>query len=547
MRHLKNISYKRPLLLVLCFFLCLPLWANNNNDSYTKADCDSIIHKGIKNSEKGNYIKALEYFTIAREMAVKEKWDKEIYSVLFNMGFAYYSMFDDGEALKYFLDAYNIAITQKWTVNELECLNNIANLYTREKMYDKAIEYYTKASEKAVEENIESHIGLPLMNLGYIYNRLDQPEKARPYLQQSIKLLENDFLLSAKVLLLENDLLLGDILKARKGAWDMYNKEPNVAENGLEMFLWIIISKTYFKENQYAQAVSYAQRALNSGSDPEYKKMIFKLMADIYEKSGSYHNALRYKDSIFEAERKLTERKNGRMFENNRVKFEIQSYKNQLYAKEEKLSAERKTFYAIIVIICAVVVILVLIFRQKKIIAERNRNITELNLEKEKNHNLELEREVTKALLEQERLNDEIEAKNRKLSAKALYLSDRNEIIEEIVAYLSKRPKLAKDQTLANHVSSLKAYLRADKEWDNFIKHFEEVNQGFLSRLKEQHPDLTVNDIRFIAYIYMNLSVKEIATILNITIVAAKKRKERLVAKMEISKEIDIYNYISAV
>src|SRR5690606_1456246 len=64
MRHLKNIGYKRPQLLVLCFFLCMPLWAKNNNDNCTKADCDSIIHKGIKNSERGNYIKALEYFTV---------------------------------------------------------------------------------------------------------------------------------------------------------------------------------------------------------------------------------------------------------------------------------------------------------------------------------------------------------------------------------------------------------------------------------------------------------------------------------------------------
>ncbi|RYJ40416.1 Tetratricopeptide TPR_2 repeat protein [Flavobacterium beibuense] len=519
----------------------------NNGEEYTLAECDTLIKKGNKEKDKANYVKALEYYTVAREMALSKNWDRQLFNSLFCTGFSYYSMFDYGEALHFFLDAYNIAVKNKWHEQELECLNNIANIYARQKMYEKAIEYYTKAYKGAKDKNIESHIWLPQMNLGYIYNRMNKPEKARPYLLESTKHLEGHFLASSKVLLIENDLLLGDVVKARKGAWDLYNNEPNAAEMGLDIFLWTIISKSYLKENNYSQAIVFAKRALNRNPDLEFKKNVFVLLSDIYEKSGSYKDALRFKDSILVTEHELTERNNGRVFENNRVKFEIQDYKNQIYVKEQKLASERRVFYAIIVIICATVIIIVLIFRQKKMIAECSRNIIELHLEKEKNYNLKLERKVTKALLEQERLNEEIENKNKKLSSRALYLSDRNEIIEEIVAYLSKKPKLAKDQTLVNHVNSLKAYLRTDNEWDNFIKHFEEVNQGFMSRLKELHQDLSVNDIRFIAYIYMGLSVKEIATVLNITLAASKKRKERLSAKMNISKEVDLYSYISSI
>jgi DNA-binding CsgD family transcriptional regulator len=45
----------------------------------------------------------------------------------------------------------------------------------------------------------------------------------------------------------------------------------------------------------------------------------------------------------------------------------------------------------------------------------------------------------------------------------------------------------------------------------------------------------------------MNLSSKEIASILNITPVASKKRKERIAAKMEIPKNTDLFDYISAI
>lgn len=549
MKPLRNILQKYRLIFVICLLYSSLSMANNGNngEEYTLAECDTLIKKGNKEKDKANYVKALEYYTVAREMALSKNWDRQLFNSLFGTGFSYYSMFDYGEALHFFLDAYNIAVKNKWDEQELECLNNVANIYARQKMYEKAIEYYTKAYKGAKDKNIESHIWLPQMNLGYIYNRMNEPEKARPYLLESTKHLEGHFLASSKVLLIENDLLLGDVIKARKGAWDLYNNEPNAAEMGLDIFLWTIISKSYLKENNYSQAIVFAKRALNRNPDLEFKKNVFVLLSDIYEKSGSYKDALRFKDSILVTEHELTERNNGRVFENNRVKFEIQDYKNQIYVKEQKLASERRVFYAIIVIICATVIIIVLIFRQKKMIAERSRNIIELHLEKEKNYNLKLERKVTKALLEQERLNEEIENKNKKLSSRALYLSDRNEIIEEIVAYLSKKPKLAKDQTLVNHVNSLKAYLRTDNEWDNFIKHFEEVNQGFMSRLKELHQDLSVNDIRFIAYIYMGLSVKEIATVLNITLAASKKRKERLSAKMNISKEVDLYSYISSI
>ncbi len=41
------------------------------------------------------------------------------------------------------------------------------------------------------------------------------------------------------------------------------------------------------------------------------------------------------------------------------------------------------------------------------------------------------------------RLKSELEARNRKLSAKALYLSGRNQMIEEVLSDLTQRPELS--------------------------------------------------------------------------------------------------------
>jgi len=531
--------FSTMLLLLLCS-LC---------NGQTIGHCNALLKKGTAEYAAGNYAKSLEFYTEALTLAEKNHWDKQEYDALINIGNNYYYMLDYGEALEYFLKSYTTAVKNLTPKDEIASLNNIANLYTKEELYDKAKEYYTRAYETAKEQNIESRMGLPLMNLGYIYNLQNQPLQARPYIEQSMPYLEKNpnHYLSAKVLLLENDLLLGNTKKARDGAWALYESMENPTQDNLDYFIWQIVAKSYFEENNFKDAEAYAKKLLAKSPDPDLRRDVFDLLARIYKKSNNLTKALQCKDSIIVLEVKINNSKNGRLFENNRVRFEIENYKNQISAKEQKITGERILFYSVLAVIAALVIIITLALRQKKMLAERTQHMTAFELEKEKTHNLLLEKQITTALLEQERLKNEVENRNRKLSSKALYLSGRNELIEDFVTYLSKKPRLAKDPTIVSYIQSLKNHLKTDNEWDNFIAHFEEVNQGFLNRLKTLHPSLNSNDIRFIAYTYMNLSIKEIAFILNITVVACKKRKERIAAKMEIPKNVDLFDYISAV
>ncbi len=515
--------------------------------SQTIKYCDSLISAGIAETTNRNHIKALELLTHAHSIAESKQWDDRTYSSLLGIGNVYYEMYDFGEALHYFFECYTIAVKKLKPIDEIAALNNIANLYTRDEKYDKAIEYYKKAYELAADKDIDERKGLPLMNLAYIYNKTNQLDEARDYILQALPYLQSEFEVAGKVVLIENELLRGNTQEARKKAFDLYGNTSPSKVNNLGSYVWLIIAKSYFKESNFDMAAKYGLNALQTNPEPNVKRDVLTLLSDVYTKNGIFSEALKYKDSIIKLDQSLYEIKNGRAFYNNRVKFEVQNYKNEILDKEQKIASDQKIFYSTITILLAIVIIILLFVRQMKIIAQRNQKTSELDLEREKNHNLELEKRITDAHLEQERLKNDIEAKNRKLSAKALYLSDRNELIEEIVAYLSKKPILAKDATLANHVRSLKANLRTDNEWDNFITHFEEVNHGFLTRLKTLHPHLTANDIKFIAYIYMNLSVKEIASILNITVLACKKRKERLAAKMEIPKDSDLFTCISMI
>ncbi|MNS64640.1 hypothetical protein D3C72_977750 [compost metagenome] len=275
----------------------------------------------------------------------------------------------------------------------------------------------------------------------------------------------------------------------------------------------------------------------------------------LQKKDGKALAALRMMVSTRDSLDNMTQKN---VYETNKVKFEVLNYKNDLNISREKSRFEHKIFGVSIVFF---ILLLFFLFRmhrnriikqeQKKIIIEREQKIIYLELESEKSNKRMLEQQIkeieSEALLEQERLKNEIEQKNRKLSAKALYLSGRNDMIEEVVNSLSEIPNVSQDNTLKSHIKSLKEHLKSNSEWDNFIIHFEEVNQGFLNCLKEKHPNLTANDIRFICYVYMNLSSKEICSIFNITQEACRKRKERIFNKMEIDKSMSFYEYLSRI
>lgn len=465
-----------------------------------------------------------------------------------NIGNNYHYIFEYGEALNYFLESYTVAM-RLGPQYEIMIVHNIANMYALEDDYEKAGVYYRKAYETAKKHNAgDKLIGMSLSGLAYTMMQKGDVSGSRKYIIESLDYLKDwpKEELATKIMLINNTLMMGNPAKAREDALKLYNSTPHLSYDNTEVNLQLAISESYLNENNYKEAIAYAQKILASNPELDSRQETYQLLADIYTKSNDLPKALHYKDSVFNTQQELNAIKNGRQFESNKVKFEIKQYKSEIAAKEERIGFERMLFYFAMAVALAIIIIGYLMFKQRRTEAERNRQLMLLDLEKEKTNSLMLEKQVTGGLLEQERLKNEVDARNRKLSAKALHLSGRNELIEEIMEHLSKRPKYAKDTTLAAYVDSLRQHLRTDNDWNDFIAHFEEVNSGFLSRLKAAHPQLTVNDIRFIAYMYMKLSTKEIAYILNITPLASKKRKERLVTKMEISKDTDLYDYIAA-
>jgi len=530
-------------------------------EAQTREECDKMVVEGVAEMNRKNHSKSLEILTKAKSVAGENHWYKQEFLAINNIGANYYLMLDYGEALDNYLEAYKIALKELEPNYEMIVLNNIAILYSKEKEFNKAEEYFKKAYDIAEENDDSLKIGLYAVNLATVANEKKEIKKAEAYLKTSFLYLKNvpPILYQAKITKAQNLLLKKDYEGAKKmisGILPELNS-PELSEHRISSYM--LLSSVYENENQPDDAIKFANLAINDRqSSIENRIDAYDKLASLYRKTNQDNIAFQYKDSMMWAKDSLNQVKNGKLFENSRIKFELQNYQKKLTESQKRLNAERRLFYTII----GGIIILILItlwalrnysakLKQRKIIAENSQKIAELELEKEKNGKLLLEQELNEqsalALLEKERFKNEIEAKNRQLASKALSISARNELIEDIIESLSRESEIRGNESLKRRIFELKHHLKKESEWDEFFTHFEETNYGFLSSLKEKHPELTSNDVRFLSYIYMNLSTKEISSLLNITVEACRKRKERIIKKMHLPEEINLYDYLSAI
>lgn len=74
-------------------------------------------------------------------------------------------------------------------------------------------------------------------------------------------------------------------------------------------------------------------------------------------------------------------------------------------------------------------------------------------------------------------------------------------MINQVINSLTNQSKIARNDFLSTKIKELKKLLKNDSEWESFLKHFEEVNQRLLTKLRNKHLELTANNIRFQFYI----------------------------------------------
>jgi tetratricopeptide (TPR) repeat protein/DNA-binding CsgD family transcriptional regulator len=141
----------------------------------------------------------------------------------------------------------------------------------------------------------------------------------------------------------------------------------------------------------------------------------------------------------------------------------------------------------------------------------------------------------------------ELAFKKKELASQTLHLVQKSSFIAELKENLERikqSPDLFKVE-FRRLVMLLKKESAEDKEWEIFKSYFSEVHNDFDKSLKAVYHDITEKEIRLAAYLRMNLTTKEIASLLNVLPDSVLKSKYRLKKKLNLEKDQDLNAYLN--
>jgi AraC family transcriptional regulator, chitin signaling transcriptional activator len=154
----------------------------------------------------------------------------------------------------------------------------------------------------------------------------------------------------------------------------------------------------------------------------------------------------------------------------------------------------------------------------------------------------ELENEQVLMRLKNDQLQQEFENKNRELAVSTMNLIKKNELLSAIKDDLKKSGEETKN--FKSVITTINKNINEDDTWDMFKEAFNNADKDFLKKIKHAHPSLTPNDLRLCAYLRLNLSSKEIAPLLNISVRSVEIKRYRLRKKMDLAHELSLVEYI---
>jgi tetratricopeptide (TPR) repeat protein len=433
------------------------------------------------------------------------------------IGRIYTDLGDYKQSSEHFFESLRISEKTGDKSNFAKALNSIGYLYFEQQNYDKALQYY--AQSLAIGREINDPIGISrgLNNVAAIYAERKQADTAEKYILEAVKI---NIRIGQRLWEGINYLNLGEINQDQKNyevALSYHNKCAAIFGELNNMVMlsasYINLSDYYDETGDTEQSLRFAEKAFAIGQANGLKKTVKnaaeKLHA-IYLKSDDLKNAYKYgmiqyqmKDSLGleESMTKLS-------------KLELQ-YNFEKQGQEEKLVQQRKDFITIIIIISlSLVVILVLLLMSRQKMKARNDRMAK------------------------QKLQDEIDFKNKELTLNVMNLIRKNEILSDI----SNRLMLIENEAVKDETKD--AIIRIahdlqknteDEIWEEFELRFKQVHGEFYERLMQKFPDLSPNDLKLCAFLRLNITSKEICKMTGQRLSSLEIARHRLRKKLGIS------------
>lgn len=168
--------------------------------------------------------------------------------------------------------------------------------------------------------------------------------------------------------------------------------------------------------------------------------------------------------------------------------------------------------------------------------------------ELEQQRQAELQAQREEEILQTQQLKVALQNKNNELILQTSALVRRNQAIQSFMVELEAQKELLGDrypQKLYKKLHQLmEEAIRSQEDWSLFDSYFQNAHQHFVERLQHTYPDLTAGDLRICCLLRMNLSTKELASLLNISVRAVELRRYRLRKRLGLNGDTNLVDFL---
>nr|NQU92263.1 tetratricopeptide repeat protein [Bacteroidota bacterium] len=513
-------------LCMCCFFLplCRAQTVIGHQDSLSSSYYNELAAKNIRR----NSINSLNYATRAYELALEENSVGEEIESLLLTGLANYYIQNTIEATEAFIEVIDHPDVYKYPIKKAEAYRGLALVNIFWENFESALKDLNNALSLTNETDYSTNAKI-LSARAKCHAIMMQHDSAIYY---SDKVYEYFTILkdTLGIIYLKNNLgntyrNMGNYPQARRLFEEALALNRTVDDIQASSSILTNLGNLYAQSNQIDSALMFlrlGERYALENNHIHFLEYNYKTRADLFAKENQTDSAFYYLNKYFTIHDTIFDQtKSARILAIQNKYVQEKKQREILILKEKEKQRNIILWSSIVVTILALIVLFLL----------RNHYQLKSRLHQKEN----------------EQLNQELAIKERELISNLIQLMEKGEIIAGIkseIGSLLNSPKTDRQKSLTELISRLNSSVYIEKEWEKIKIHFDKVHPVFYKTLTNEYSNLTQNDLRLCAYIKLNLSSKEIASLTNIEHRTVQTAKYRLKKKLGITGETGLIEYL---
>lgn len=469
--------------------------------------CAIYIQLGKFFKHSGIFPEAIDQFNEASIIAKELKNDSLQIAIQNEFGAIQLLLKNYGKSKEYL--AKNIVRAEKLDYKKLAAVAHelMGTCFEKESNYEAALEHQKESLSLFQSLNDRKGVAVVNENIGSIYEDLEQYEEARSYFMKSYGYFSTT------------------TLEARM----------NVLNN---------IGDTYRKTGDFQQGIFYTSQAKELAiqyNDGHQMESAYRDLAKTYvamkDFEQAYENLLhsnKIKEEMFYSQNFDQMNVLQTVYDTKLKEDQIRSLTQQNEINQAK---QNLMWFAIFVLLIGGATFYFLINKKRKATVKLQEYEQRM-----------MRAELKQKEIEEKNLQNEIHLKTASLSKYSLNLAQKNKLITDIAATLKKlsgRTKVDVDAKLKSLAKELTDALEQEDEWDEFMHFFEDIHPDFIKNISASaEQSLTSTELRLAMLLRLNLSSKEIASVLRVTPDSVRVARYRLRKKLPIDHKQELVNFM---